>query len=120
MKPQDVQFRLKAVWTSTKGTAGVTAEQANALADSLSRVTKFDDETILSAESLMLTFTQVSKDVFPEAVESAMNMSQALGQDLQSSVVQLGKALNDPIQGATALRRVGVMLTDEQEELIKK
>jgi hypothetical protein len=46
-------------------------------------------------------------------------MSTALGQDLKSSAIQLGKAMNDPITGATALRRVGVALTDQQMEQIK-
>jgi len=30
-------------------------------------------------------------------------MSTAMGQDLKSSAIQLGKALNDPIQGVAAL-----------------
>jgi hypothetical protein len=34
----------------------------------------------------------------------------ALGQDGKNSAIQLGKALNDPIKGVTALRRVGVTL----------
>jgi hypothetical protein len=35
----------------------------------------------------------------------------ALGQDTKSSAIQLGKALNDPIKGVTALQRVGVSFT---------
>lgn len=89
------------------------------LADSLSKLTMFEDDTILRAESLMLTFTNVGEGVFPGAIESAMNMSQALGTDLQSSIMQVGKALNDPIEGASALRRVGVSLTEQQMQQIK-
>jgi phage-related protein len=48
-----------------------------------------------------------------------VDMSQALGQDLSSSAIQLGKALNDPINGITALSRVGVSFTEEQKELIR-
>jgi hypothetical protein len=39
---------------------------------------------------------------------------------MDSAAVQLGKALNDPVLGVTALRRVGVMLTEAQEEQIKQ
>jgi phage-related protein len=46
-------------------------------------------------------------------------MSQALGQDLKSSSIQLGKALNDPTQGMTALRRVGVSFSEDQQKVIK-
>ena len=47
-------------------------------------------------------------------------MSVALGQDTTTSAMQLGKALNDPIKGMTALRRVGVTFTEAQEKQIKK
>lgn len=40
------------------------------------------------------------------------------GQDLRSSAVQLGKALEDPVQGITALRRVEVSFSASQRELI--
>jgi phage-related protein len=79
----------------------------------------FDDEAILGGESMLLTFTNIGKEVFPEATKTILDMSQALGQDLQSSAMQLGKALNDPVQGITALRRVGVAFTDDQEKMIK-
>ena len=42
------------------------------------------------------------------------------GQDTASSAMQLGKALNDPIKGVTALRRVGVQLTDAQADMVEK
>ena len=49
----------------------------------------------------------------------AQDMSAVFGQDLSSSAVQLGKALEDPVEGLTALRRVGVSFTESQKELIK-
>jgi hypothetical protein len=114
-----VQSQLNAVLKSTGEAAGMTADDLNNLADELSYMAGVDDELILRQEAVMLTFTKISRDIFPQAMEAALNLSAALGQDLQSSVVQIGKALNDPIQGVTALRRVGVMLTDQQEDQIK-
>ena len=113
-----VLAQLDAVLGSTAGKAGVTKEAAVDLADSLAQVTLFTDDAILSAQNMLLTFTNIGKDVFPDATETVLNMSQALGQDLQSSAVQLGKALNNPIDGITALSRVGVTFTDEQKEMI--
>jgi hypothetical protein len=43
-----------------------------------------------------------------------------MGQDLKSSAVQLGKALNDPVKGITALTRVGVSFTQQQIEQVKQ
>lgn len=119
LEAQQVTAQLQAVLASTGGKAGVTQEAVNALSTSLSRVTTFEDEAITSAQSLLLTFTNIGSDVFPQATETVLNMSQALGQDLKSSSVQLGKALNDPIKGITALSRVGVSFNDEQKEMIK-
>lgn len=111
--------QLEQVIKSTGGAAGVTAKQAQDLATSLMNVTNFGDDAIESGQSLLLTFTGIGKDVFPRATETMLDMSQALGQDLKSSAIQLGKALNDPVQGITALSRVGVSFTDQQKEMIK-
>lgn len=116
---QDVAAQTNAVLKSTGGVAGVTADQVNKLASSLQNVTKFSDETIKGGQNLLLTFTKIGKDVFPEATEIMLDMSQALGQDLKSSAVQLGKALQDPIMGVTALRRVGVNFSEDQQKVIK-
>src|SRR3990167_9213104 len=92
---------------------------ANELATSLTQVTRYSDEAIISAENILLTFTKVKDDVFPGATAVILDMSTALGQDLQSSAIQVGKALNDPIKGVTALQRVGVSFTASQKETIK-
>lgn len=114
-----VQAQLGAVLKSTGGIAGVTADAAIKLSKSLQEVTTFGDEAILSAENMLLTFTSIGKEVFPEATKTVLDMSVALGQDTKSSAIQLGKALNDPIIGVTALQRVGVRFTDSQKEMIK-
>lgn len=116
---EKAQAQLNAVLESTDGAAGMTAEEINKLAEAYSSMTMFDDEAIVGAQSVLLTFTQIGEDVFPQATEAILDVSQALGQDLQSSTVQIGKALNDPIQGISALSRVGVSFTEEQKELIK-
>ena len=58
-------------------------------------------------------------DVFNQATRTIADMSTALGQDTKSSAMQLGKALNDPIKGITALQRVGVSFTAGQKDQIK-
>lgn len=116
---EDAQAQLNAVLTSTQGVAGMTADACQQLADGLSKVSTFDDEAILGGESLLLTFTNIGKDAFPLATQTMLDMSQAMGQDLKSSAIQLGKALNDPTQGLTALTRVGVTFTEQQKQQIQ-
>lgn len=117
---QDVAAQTAAVLKSTGSAAGVTADMAQKLAKNLQSLTKFSDEQIQSGENLLLTFTKIGKDIFPQATETMLNMSQALGQDTKASAIQLGKALQDPILGVTALRRVGVNFSRDQQEVIKK
>ena len=109
---------VEAVIKSTGGVAGVTSKAAQELAASLQKVTTFGDEAILPAQALLLTFTKIGKDVFPDATKIVLDMSEALGQDLKSSAIQVGKALNDPVLGVSALRRVGVSFSASQQKVI--
>lgn len=111
--------QLETVLTSTGGAAGRTAEQMQAYAASLQATTTFGDEAIIAAQAMLATFTDIQGVNFDETVSTILDVSQALGQDLKSSTIQLGKALNDPVKGLSALSRVGVSFTDEQKELIK-
>lgn len=117
---EKIQAQLNAVLESTGGIAGVTADEANELASALASVTTFDDDAIVAGESLLLTFTGIGEEVFPRVTETMLDMSQAMGQDVKSSAIQLGKALNDPAAGLTALTRVGVVFTEEQEKMVKE
>ena len=122
---QQVMAQTEAVLKSTGGAAGVTAKDVEGLAGSLSRMTGVDDEAIQAGENLLLTFTKVrneagkGNDIFNQATRTMLDMSVALGQDTKASAIQLGKALNDPIKGVTALQRVGVSFTAAQKEQIK-
>lgn len=116
---QLVDAKLAAVVKATGQAAGYTAEQIGDMSVAWMRQTGIDDEVIKSASTVMLTFREIGREVFPQAMEAAMNMSAVMGQDLQASVIQIGKALQEPIEGATALRRVGVQLTDQQQDMIK-
>ena len=113
------QAQLTAVIKSTGGAAGVTTNQINDMSTELSGLTGVEDDLITKNSALMLTFTKVSSKIFPDAMKAAINMSAVMGTDLQGSVIQLGKALNDPIQGITALKRVGVSFTKDQLDVIK-
>ena len=116
---EQAEKKLATVLKSTGHAAGLTAKELTEMASGLQKVTTFGDETIIDAQSLLLTFTKIGKDVFPTATETILNMSQAMGQDLKSSTIMLGKALNDPVAGISALARVGVNLSEEQKNLIK-
>jgi hypothetical protein len=111
---------------STGAAAHVTADDVDRLANRLSAMSGIDDELIASSENVLLTFTGVrnevgkGNDIFNQGTLAALNMSAALGTDLQGATIQVGKALNDPIAGITALQRAGVSFTAAQKEQIKQ
>lgn len=116
---EDLIAQTNAVLKSTGEIAGVTADQVTKLATSWQKQTKFSDESVRGAENILLTFTKINKDIFPQTLEAVLNLSTAMHEDLQSASVQVGKALQDPILGITALRRVGVNFNDAQKEVVK-
>ena len=110
---------------ATGGAANITAEQVGRLSESLSNKTAVDDELIQSGANLLLTFKNIrneagkGNDVFNQATGAALDLSAAGFGSVESASVMLGKALNDPVKGLTALGRAGVQFTDQQKEQIK-
>jgi len=116
---EDIVAQLNAVLTSTKGVAGETADAAINLSKSLESTTKYSDEAVLSTENLLLTFTAIKSSVMPQATQTVLDMATALGEDTKDAAIQLGKAMQDPVLGVTALRRVGVDFSKDQQAVIK-
>jgi hypothetical protein len=108
---------------STGNAAGVTSKQLTDMAAALQSQTGLQDDVIMSAQNLLLTFTQISNSnadkMFDKAVMATADLSVQFGKSLPSAAVMVGKALNSPIQGLTALNRVGVSFTKEQKEQVK-
>lgn len=113
------QSKVVGTFKSMGAASFTTVKQLNAQADALDKATAFDDEQVKEVQATLLTFGNVTGDAFKEATDAALDMSQFFGQDLQSSSVQLGKALNDPIKGIGALARIGVSFTKKQQDTIK-
>jgi len=119
MEAENAAAQLEAVLTSTGGAAGMAKDELIALGDSLEKTTKFSSESVQAGEAILLTFTGIGKETFPAATQAATDMAQALGTDISSQAMQLGKALNDPVAGISKLTKVGVVFTEEQKAQVK-
>jgi hypothetical protein len=115
---EDAVANLESTLRSMGDVTGLSSQQLQDMAGGLQQITRYSDETILNGEAMLLTFGNIGGDVFPRATEAMLDLASKFGSVDQASVM-LGKALNDPIAGVTALRRVGVQLTEQQEEQIK-
>jgi hypothetical protein len=116
---------------STGGAAKVTAKEVGDLADAIEMKTTKDGDAIQTGANMLLTFKDIrneagkDNDIFNQATSiltdmtAKMNQGKVTNENMSSSAVQLGKALNDPIAGISALSRVGVTFTQGQKDQIK-
>ena len=120
-----INTQTATVIESTGAAAGVTAGHVERLAGRLENLTATEAESTQEGANLLLTFTNIRNEagkgnaIFDRTVRTMTDMGRALGQDAKSSALQLGKALNDPIKGVSALQRVGVSFTESQKDQIK-
>lgn len=81
--------------------------------------------TIKATQAKLLTFKELAKTAdivggtFDRANAAALDLAAAGFGSAESNATQLGKALNDPIKGITALTRSGVSFTEEEKNKIK-
>jgi len=120
-----INVQTAAALKSTGAAAWTSVDQINDLATALENMSGVQAESIQAGENLLLTFTNIKdgvgagNDIFTQATKTMLDMSVAMGTDASSGAIQLGKALNDPTQGITALSRVGVSFTQQQKDQIK-
>lgn len=117
---QDAEKKLEQVERSMGSLGGYTAEQIKLYASLRQEVTKFGDEVSIRAAANLGTFGNIRDDVFLETLAMAQDMAEFFGTDLFNEITGLGRALNDPIKGLTALSRRGISFTNEQTDMISK
>jgi len=119
MEAQATLAQTNAVIASTGGVAGVSANELARWSTELSLVTQFSDDMVQSAGNMLLTFTNINENIFPQALALTADLAQAWGMDLSQAAVMVGKALNDPVAGLGSLSRVGIQFTEEQKATIE-
>lgn len=82
-------------------------------------------ESIKDVQSKLLTFKEIAQEanvtggLFDRATQAALDLQAAGFGEATQNAVQLGKALNDPVKGITALARSGVTFTEQEKDKIK-
>jgi hypothetical protein len=105
--------------------AGVVSGRLVKLAEDQARLTGVSRETIKETSALLLTFGNVAESadevggVFDRAQEAAIDLAAAGFGSATSNAQQLGRALEDPTRGLTALTRSGVTFSEEERERIR-
>ena len=112
--------QVESALASMGDASGKTADQLAKAADAMEMHSLFAaDEILTKVTANLLTFGNVAGEQFDRAQQAAIDMATRLGSDPQAAAVMLGKALNDPAKGISALTRVGVQFTAEQKKQIE-
>ena len=113
------QLVTEQVIRATGGAAGKTVKDIEDLAQSVGFATLASVEGARKAATQLLTFRSISGETFDRTLRLAQDLATVGFGTLESSAVQLGKALEDPKTGLTALRRVGVSFSQTQKQVIQ-
>jgi hypothetical protein len=117
--------RIDAALESTGNISGLTGKQIREMTARLEDVGVIGDEVNNKVASLLLTFTNIRGEAFERTMIAANNMAISISggiptfEQLKSSALQLGKALQDPAGQLGALSRSGFTFTGTQKEMIK-
>jgi hypothetical protein len=120
LESRDAIGQVEASLASMGRQSEFTSAQLALMAQGEMRKSLYDDDQILrEVTSTMLTFGNVQGAMFNRAQAAAVDLSVKFKKDLAGSAVMVGKALQDPVKGVSALSRVGVSFSASQKEMIK-
>lgn len=112
--------QVQAGLASMGNASGRTEAQLRAQATGLMRNSLYAEADILRRVTAnMLTFGNVSGAQFDRAQQAALDLSTRMEGDLKGATLQVGKALNDPVRGMSALGKAGIQFNDEQRAMIQ-
>jgi hypothetical protein len=124
-KTADAYFRqqkelttLNAIVQATGASAWTSSAQLNSMAAALSKATGYSSNDITKMQGTILTYTNIVGDNFKRTSKAAIDMAAVMGMDLSSAAETLGKALDSPAEGLTALTRQGFKFKDDLKEQI--
>src|SRR5574343_1466610 len=96
-----------------------TTKELKDYASALEQKTGKDAGDILRTEQKLALIENLTTNLIPRTTKASLDLATAIGSDIASASNTLAKALEDPLDGLNSLRRVGIFLSDEQEDIIK-
>ena len=111
--------KLEGILKATGNSAGLTISEIEKLAQSIGKETLASTQGVRDAAGVLLTFKSITGDTFGDALRLSQDLAEVGFGTVKTAALQLGKALEEPEVGLSALRRVGVSFTEQQKEQIK-
>lgn len=114
------QLKTQSLLEATGYAAGLSSKELEKNADAVALATLASVSEIQEAQGILLSFKEVQGETFTEAIRLAQDMAATFGGTAKDKALQLGKALESPVDGLNALKRSGVSFTESQKEMIKQ
>ena len=112
--------KVEANLRSTGEIAGVSMNNVQSYAKELSSKIQAGRSDIMDMASQLLTFPEISKDIFQSSMGMVADIAKQTGHGLSETAIMYGKALNDPVDGLRKMIRYGVRFTDQEKQKITK
>lgn len=102
---EDAVNRLNVALASSGNFSQQASDDLQAFANQLQATTKFEDDAILNTSALIATLTGLSGQALKDATQATVDLSAALGKDLDTSATLVAKAIEGNVGG---LNKFGV------------
>ena len=110
--------RTEAQLRATGAAVGFSSSELDNFARSVAMNTLASTDGVRQAMSVMMTFKSVTGESFKEAIKLSQDLAETFGTDISSEARNLGRALENPAEAISILKRKGIELTSEQQNLI--
>lgn len=110
--------KIDTVLKATGASAWVTTRQVINAAKELASTAGRSTNEIMKMQAVLLGFDTIVGETFNRTSKVIVDMAGIMGDDLVSSANRVGKALDDPINGMSALSRVSIIFSDELKKQI--
>lgn len=115
---QNELAQLNAALKSTGQAAGFNSKQLVEMADKMAKATIHSSGEIVNAQTRLLSYTGIIGENFPRALQLAIDQSVRLGENITQSAETVGKALEYPAEGVSALTKQGFKFTAQQRDML--
>ena len=117
-RERDAQLLAKGL--SNLGAGTHSLNQLNEAADRLGKTTLFSQDEFTRGFALLTSFRKIGVEAYERVALEAANIAQINQVDVNTSFMQLAKALQDPERNLSNLNRSGIAFSKQQTEVIKK
>lgn len=119
MDNEKLQAQLAATIKATGGAAGLTAEDANALAQQFRSLAGGSDDAIIAIETIGLRAGTISAEEMPAFIQSTLDLGAVMGSTTAAAEL-LARAQDDPVAAFKKLEKATGAYDSALEENIKK